>query len=131
MTDPNTSDTIGQSPNPADLKRRELEQLLPEAFSEGRLDLDAPKRALGEDAVIEGGERYRLDWAGKADAYKVLQTPSTATLRPQRELSVNLDEAQHVFIEGAARGPGGGGGGSRRRRRIRTPEIRRVEKGDD
>lgn len=100
MTDPNTSDTIGQSPNPADLKRRELEQLLPEAFSEGRLDLDALKRALGEDAVIEGGERYRLDWAGKADAYKVLQTPSTATLRPQRELSVNFDEAQHVFIEG-------------------------------
>jgi len=100
VTDPNTSDTIGQSPNPAELKRRELEQLLPEAYSEGRLDIDALKRALGEDAVIEGGERYRLDWAGKADAYKVLQTPSTATLRPQGELSVNFDEAQHVFIEG-------------------------------
>lgn len=30
----------------------------------------------------------------------MLQTPTTATLRPQRELSVNFDEAQHVFIEG-------------------------------
>ena len=67
---------------------------------EARLDVAALKRALGESAVIEGGERYALTWAGKSDAYRVLQTPTTATLRPQRELSVNFDEAQHVFIEG-------------------------------
>ena len=73
---------------------------MPEAFSEGRLDIPALKRALGEESVVEKGERYRLDWAGKSEAYKVLQTPTTATLRPQRELSVNFDSAQHVFIEG-------------------------------
>jgi adenine-specific DNA-methyltransferase len=60
----------------------------------------ALKRALGEHFVIEGGERYALNWAGKSDAYKVLQTPSTATLRPERDKSVNFDQAQHVFIEG-------------------------------
>ncbi|MGH8426785.1 MAG: site-specific DNA-methyltransferase [Gammaproteobacteria bacterium] len=90
---------VAQSANPAELKRRELKELLPEAFSEGRLDVEALKRALGED-FIESGERYRLDWAGKSDAYKVLQTPTTATLRPQRDKSVNFDTAQHVFIEG-------------------------------
>ncbi len=89
-----------QSENPADLKKQALAQLLPEAFSEGRLDVHALQRALGEAAVTEGGERYRLDWAGKGEAYKVLQTPTTATLRPQRELSVNFDAAEHVFIEG-------------------------------
>lgn len=91
---------IAESQNPAELKRRELADILPEAFIEGRLDIEALRRALGEDFVVDGGERYRLDWAGKADAYKVLQQPTTATLRPQRDKSVNFDTAEHVFIEG-------------------------------
>jgi adenine-specific DNA-methyltransferase len=91
---------FGQSPDPAAERRAQLAVLIPEAFSEGRLDVSALKRALGGEALIEGGERYALTWAGKANAYKVLQTPSSATLRPQRDLSVNFDEAQHVFIEG-------------------------------
>jgi len=91
---------LGLSPNPADERRALLEALIPEAFSEGKLDLAALKRALGESVVIEGGERYALTWAGKGDAYKVLQTPSTATLRPERDKSLNFDQAQHVFIEG-------------------------------
>lgn len=91
--------SLGHSQNPAELKRQALAELLPEAFSEGQLDIEALKRALGE-AVVAGGERYRLDWAGKSEAYKVLQTPSTATLRPQREQSISFDTAQHVFIEG-------------------------------
>ena len=90
----------GRSPDPAALRRAQLAELIPEAFSEGQLDVSALKRALGGEALIEGGERYALTWAGKANAYKVLQTPSNATLRPQRELSVNFDDAQHVFIEG-------------------------------
>lgn len=98
MTDENK--TIAQSPNPADERREQLAALVPEAFSEGRLDVAALKRALGEEAVIDGGERYALNWAGKSAAYKVLQTPSTATLRPERDKSVNFDEAPHVFIEG-------------------------------
>ena len=88
------------SPDPAEERRAQLAALIPEAFTEGRLDVSALKRSLGEAAVIEGGERYALTWAGKANAYKVLQTPSSATLRPQRELSINFDSAQHVFIEG-------------------------------
>jgi adenine-specific DNA-methyltransferase len=98
MTDP--LDAIAQSPNPADERRAQLAALIPEVFSEGKLDIAALKRALGESAVVEGGERYALSWAGKANAYKVLQTPSTATLRPERDKSVNFDQAQHVFIEG-------------------------------
>ena len=81
-------------------KRKQLCDLLPEAFSDGKLDIAALKRALGENAVVESGERYALTWAGKGDAYKVLQTPTIATLQPQRDLSVNFDEAQHLYIEG-------------------------------
>jgi adenine-specific DNA-methyltransferase len=99
MTDEN--ENIGESPSPTEERRRQLAALIPDAFAEGRLDVAALKRALGEAAVVEGGgERYALTWAGKSDAYKVLQTPSTATLRPERDKSVNFDTAQHVFIEG-------------------------------
>ncbi len=100
MNDPQNDTNLTVSPNPADERRAQLTALIPEAFSEGKLDLAALKRALGEAVVIDGGERYALTWAGKSDAYKVLQTPSTATLRPERDKSVNFDQAQHVFIEG-------------------------------
>jgi len=91
---------IALSLDVTETRRKTLADLIPEAFSEGRLDISALKRALGEPSLIDGGERYRLDWAGKSDAYKVLQTPSSATLRPQPELSINFDAAQHIFIEG-------------------------------
>lgn len=100
MTEQKDVNALGQSPNPAEERRRQLEEAIPEAFSEGKLDIEALKRALGEDAIVSGTERYRLDWAGKSDAYRVLQTPSTGTLRPQRDKSINFDTAQHVFIEG-------------------------------
>ncbi len=100
MSDPQNEPNLAASPNPAFDRRAQLAALIPEAFSEGRLDLAALKRALGEAVVIDGGERYALTWAGKSNAYKVLQTPSTATLRPERDKSVNFDTAQHVFIEG-------------------------------
>ncbi|MBL39348.1 MAG: site-specific DNA-methyltransferase [Xanthomonadales bacterium] len=96
----NDHDGIARSQNPADLKRDALRDLLPEAFSEGKLDIPALKRALGEDSVVEAGERYRLDWVGKTEAYKTLQAPTTSTLKPVREQSVNFDTANHVFIEG-------------------------------
>lgn len=101
MSDQNLNPAdLAASPNPADELRAKLADLIPGAFSEGKLNPAALKRALGEANVNEGSERYALTWAGKADAYKVLQTPSTATLRPERDKSVNFDQAQHVFIEG-------------------------------
>jgi len=100
MSDLQNDTNLATSIDPATERREQLAALIPEAFSEGKLDVAALRRAVGESFVIEGGERYALTWAGKADAYKVLQTPSTATLRPERDKSVNFDQAQHVFIEG-------------------------------
>ena len=100
MSDPQNDTNLAASANPADERRAQLAALIPEAFTEGKLDVAALKHALGDAAVVESGERYALTWAGKANAYKVLQTPTTATLRPERGKSVNFDAAQHVFIEG-------------------------------
>jgi adenine-specific DNA-methyltransferase len=76
-----------------------LKELVPQAFSEAQLDLQKLQTLLGE-AVNTDTERYQLSWAGKSEAYKVLQMPTTATLIPQPEHSVNWDESENIFIEG-------------------------------
>ncbi|CAN5160000.1 MAG: hypothetical protein ACR2GN_07775 [Bacteroidia bacterium] len=59
-----------------------LKQLFPMVFTEGQLDLEKFKATFSDDININN-ERYVLNWAGKADAFKVLQIPTTATLKPR------------------------------------------------
>lgn len=76
-----------------------LKQLFPEAFTEGKVDFDALKEVLGE--YIDGrDERYSFTWNGKSKARKIAQTPSTGTLRPCKEESIDWDSTQNLFIEG-------------------------------
>jgi len=80
-------------------KKQKLKQLFPEVFREDEIDFDHLKRLLGE-WVDPGKERFGLNWPGKAECMKTIQQPSIATLRPDREESVNFDETEHLFIEG-------------------------------
>ena len=89
----------GKSLNLTQELLEQLQAIIPQAFSEGKLDTTALKTLLGEEAFVQG-ERYGLSWAGKSDAYKVLQQQTTTTLIPEPEQSVDWDNAQHVFIEG-------------------------------
>ena len=77
----------------------QLQQLFPNIFSEGKIDMEKFK-ATFSDNINFANERYVLNWAGKSDAFKVLQMPTTATLKPQPEQSINFDTTQNVFIEG-------------------------------
>ena len=76
-----------------------LKDAFPEVFTEGKIDFDKLRTVLG-DQVETGRERYGLTWAGKAEAMRAVQTPSTATLVPDRGESVDWDTTQNVFIEG-------------------------------
>jgi len=76
-----------------------LRALFPEAFAEGKIDLDRLKDALGEE-IDERRERYGLSWAGKADAIRAIQVPSVGTLIPCPEESVDFDTSGNLFIEG-------------------------------
>jgi adenine-specific DNA-methyltransferase len=76
-----------------------LREDFPEMFTEGRIDFERLKQALGVE-VDEGRERYGLSWAGKSEAVRNIQTPSVATLVPDREESVEFDDTENVFIEG-------------------------------
>ena len=89
----------GFSPAPRDQRLSALKSLIPEAFSEGKIDWEKLKAALGED-VNFSNERYVLNWAGKSDAFRILQEPSSATLVPVHEESVDFDNTQNIFIEG-------------------------------
>jgi adenine-specific DNA-methyltransferase len=89
----------GKSLNIAQDLLEKLKELVPQAFSEEKLDMQKLRALLGE-AVNTDNERYQLSWAGKSEAYKVLQIPTTATLIPQPEQSVNWDESENIFIEG-------------------------------
>lgn len=89
----------GTSLDIADDLLAKLKTLIPQAFTEGKIDVQKIQTLLGE-AVNINNERYQLSWAGKSEAYKVLQMPTTATLIPQPEQSVNWDESENIFIEG-------------------------------
>ena len=89
----------GKSLNITDEKINNLKKIFPEAFTEGKIDWEKLKAALGEDIEFRN-ERYVLNWAGKSDAFRVLQAPTTATLVPCKEESVKFDETENIFVEG-------------------------------
>jgi len=89
----------GTSLTPEQEKLNALRQILPEAFSEGKIDWEKLKATLGEN-INFANERYVLNWAGKSDAFRVLQTPTTKTLIPAKDESINFDDTQNIFIEG-------------------------------
>lgn len=77
----------------------QLAELFPEVVADGKINLDTLKTILDID-VEEGRERFGLTWPGKRDAIRAAQTPTTATLMPDKEESVDWDTTQNVFIEG-------------------------------
>ena len=89
----------GFSQTPKEERIKMLQSLMPEVFDEGRIDWEKLQAALGED-INFFNERYVLNWAGKSEAFRVMQQPSSATLVPCREESVDFDNTQNVFIEG-------------------------------
>ncbi|RYE90433.1 MAG: site-specific DNA-methyltransferase [Cytophagaceae bacterium] len=76
-----------------------LRQLFPEAFTEGKVDMDVLRQLLGE-AVDERDEKYGLNWHGKRRARQLALTPSAGTLRPALADSVDWDTTENLLLEG-------------------------------
>ncbi|MBX7205772.1 MAG: site-specific DNA-methyltransferase [Bacteroidia bacterium] len=89
----------GESLNITQDNLDKLKALFPDIFSEGKIDLEKFKATFTDD-INFANERYVLNWAGKSDAFKVLQIPTAATLKPQPDESVNFDTTENVFVEG-------------------------------
>lgn len=81
-------------------KTAELLRLFPEIRTEGdKIDFDKLKLVLGQ-IVDVGKERYGMTWPGKADCFKTIQAPSTGTLQPAPDESVDFDTTENLIIEG-------------------------------
>jgi adenine-specific DNA-methyltransferase len=77
----------------------QLKVLFPEAFTEGKVDFEVLKQLLG-GVVEDREEKYGLNWHGKRRARQLALTPSTGTLRPCPEESVDWDTTKNLMIEG-------------------------------
>ena len=76
-----------------------LKGILPEVFSEGKINWDRLRQALGEHVDV-GAEKFAFTWAGKSGAIKNVLVPSKMTLTPAKKESIKFDEGENVFIEG-------------------------------
>lgn len=76
-----------------------LKASMPEAFSEGKVNWDKLRRALGEH-LDTSADKFNFTWAGKAQAVANVLIPSKATLKPDKKESVKFDESENIFIEG-------------------------------
>ena len=88
-----------QSASVRDHRLAVIAEHFPEAITEGKVDWDALRAALG-DLVDDAPERYTFSWAGKRDAIRLLQTPTSATLLPSPDESVDWDTTRNAFIAG-------------------------------
>jgi len=64
------------------------------------VDFDQLRQELSEHIVEGPQERYRLDWPGKREALIVASAPIAASLRPNRNESIDFDSTRNLFIEG-------------------------------
>lgn len=92
-------DNLSQSENIVESNIDKLKSLFPEIVTEGKIDFKVLQEVLGEE-LEEGEEYYRFTWAGKSQSRREAQKPSTGTLRPAPEESVDWDTTQNLYIEG-------------------------------
>ena len=76
------------------------ERLNDEGKPEVAIDFDQLRQELSRDIVEGSEERYQFTWPDKRNAIRLANAPTTDTLRPCREESVNFDTTQNLYIEG-------------------------------
>ncbi len=64
------------------------------------IDFDQLRQELSKNIVEGPEERYQFTWPDKRNAIRLANAPTTDTLRPCREESVDFDNTQNLYIEG-------------------------------
>lgn len=97
-----------ESPDLSQEHIKEIQKLFPDVVTEEQvdgntklgIDFEKLKQELSSSLIDDGKERYQMTWPGKMEAIRLSNTPTTATLRPLPEKSVDFDKTQNVYIEG-------------------------------
>lgn len=85
-----------------DIEKADLEKLravFPQCFSEGKLDISKLLALFGQYDDNDF-EKYKFEWKGKSECYRIAGKRSIGTLRPCPEESVNFDTTNNIYIEG-------------------------------
>lgn len=64
------------------------------------IDFDQLRQELSKEIVEGPEERYQFTWPEKRNAIRLANAPTTDTLRPCRDDSVDFDNTQNLYIEG-------------------------------
>ena len=64
------------------------------------IDFEKLQAELSNEIIDDGEERYQFTWPDKRNAVRLANAPTTMTLRPCREESVDFDNTQNLYIEG-------------------------------
>ena len=82
----------------------QLKALFPELITEGAdgaaINVDVLKQLVGDATASDVEEKYGLNWHGKRRARQLALTPSTGTLRPCPQDSVDWDTTKNLMLEG-------------------------------
>ena len=98
-----------QTHNIVDENIRRIAELFPNCLTErldengkpeAAIDFDQLRQELSKDIVEGPEERYQFTWPDKRNAIRLSNAPTTDTLRPCREESVDFDNTQNLYIEG-------------------------------
>lgn len=86
-----------------------IAQLFPNCITEHRnekgqieraIDFEKLKLELSHCITQEGEERYQFTWPDKRKAIQLANTPTTQTLRPAIDESVDFFHTKNIYIEG-------------------------------
>lgn len=80
-------------------KIQQLKQIIPECFTEGKIDIEKLNKTLGKSLDVNE-EKYGFGWAGRNDTFKIIQTTSKGSLVSVASESINFDKTKNLFIEG-------------------------------
>ena len=98
-----------QTHNIVDENIKKIAELFPNCLTErlgengkpeAAIDFDQLRQELSKDIVEGPEERYQFTWPDKRNAIRLANAPTTDTLRPSREESVDFDNTQNLYIEG-------------------------------
>ena len=76
------------------------ERIGKDGTAELTIDFDKLRAELSNEVLEDGEERYQFTWPDKRAAARLANEPTTLTLRPCREESVNFDNTENLYIEG-------------------------------
>ena len=98
-----------QTHNIVDENIKKIAELFPNCLTErldengkpeAAIDFAQLRQELSKDIVEGPEERYQFTWPDKRNAIRLANAPTTDTLRPCREESVDFDNTQNLYIEG-------------------------------